>query len=243
MIGFLLSLLPFAIADGASATRLAILALLLGSKEKPVRCGAMYLAGTYLVYTIYGMLFVLGLATVFEKFASGAGGDVADRIINPHSIDYVISFVIGILFLFGTWHFSKPPKPKKEKEDEKGVTPRGSFVLGAVTNAIVGPGILPSFAAYTQIMKSPFSTVTCLVILFTYNFLVISPLVFLFFLRIVNEDRADRVFASIASFLSTWGRRFVFVLFLLLGLVMIADSVGFFFGYPLIPTGDGGSGE
>jgi threonine/homoserine/homoserine lactone efflux protein len=237
MIQFVLSLIPLAAIDGSSAARPAILAVIMGSREKPVFCGAMYVLGTFVVYMIIGLLFVLGLGAWFEKMAEGAGGGAIDRIVNPEEIDYYISFVIGVLLLFGAWKISRPSKEKGPKKESKGFTPGRAFVLGAASNAIVGPGILPSFAAYNQMMKSSFSAPEVFVLLVVYNFMVVSLLVFLVWLRAVNEERAERVFAGIARFFSTWGKRVVVFLFCVLGLVMIADSAGFFMGHPLIPTG------
>jgi cytochrome c biogenesis protein CcdA len=236
VIAFFLSLIPLAAIDGSSAARPAILALILGSKNRPVLSGAMYVAGTFAVYMALSLAFVLGLGAAFEKMASSAGGGALDRLRNPENIDYTISLIIGLLLLLAAWHFSKPPQPKPDKTS-KGFTPRGAFILGAASNAIVGPGILPSFAAWNQIMKSPYSAATCLVLLIIYNFLVVSPLVFLVVLRATNKEKADRVFAAISRFFAVWGRRTLVFLFALLGIVMIADAIGFYLGHPLLPTG------
>ncbi|MEM7145592.1 MAG: hypothetical protein AAF591_10680 [Verrucomicrobiota bacterium] len=45
--------------------------------------------------------------------------------------------------------------------------------------------------------------------------------------------------ASISQFSSNWGRRILVLLFTNLGLIMIADAIGFYLGTLLIPTGSG----
>ncbi len=240
MIGFILSLVPLAAIDASSAARPAMLALLLGAKNRPIMCGAMYVAGTYAAYMILGLIFVLGFGRVFEEMASSAGGGALHRIANPESIDYTISLIIGVLLLFAAWRLTRPPQEKKDKKPSKGFSPAGAFGLGAATNLIVGPGILPTFAAWNQVMKSSFSAPACFIILVIYNLMVVSVLIFLVVLRVVSQERADRAFAGIARFFSTWGRRIAVALFLILGLIMVVDAIGFYMGHPLLPTGGEG---
>ena len=50
-------------------------------------------------------------------------------------------------------------------------------------------------------------------------------------------QRASAVFDRINAFMLAWGNRAIIALMVLLGLVMIADGVGWMLGRPIIPTG------
>lgn len=245
MFAFLLSLIPAAAVEITSIGRLGILGVFLASRERPIAKGIAFLIGTFVCYMALGILFSVGLGQVLQK----AGGAFADRLINPENIDYLISLVIGLLLVGVAVRMirkktpllaeEKPGQLEMESESKRGLV--APFLTGIGSNAIANPALLVSFAAFGQILKAEFSIPVTLLVLAYYNLLVISPLIFFTWLTAVNRERADRMFASIRGGAGKWGRRLIPALCLLIGLVMIADSIGFFLGHPLLPTGPKGS--
>lgn len=48
--------------------------------------------------------------------------------------------------------------------------------------------------------------------------------------------RSDRIFAAVTGFVGQWGNRLMSFGLLGLGVVLVVDAVGWFFGFPLLPT-------
>jgi threonine/homoserine/homoserine lactone efflux protein len=190
---------------------------------------------------VVGILFAVGLGQVLQK----AGGAFADRLINPENIDYVISLVIGLVLSTVAVRMIRKPAPDPSKGNRGRSGPDGEtksglaapFLTGIGSNAIAGPAMLISFAAFGQILKAEFSVPVTLLVLAYYNLLVISPLVFFVWLSAVNRERADRFFESMRARAGGFGRKLIPILCLIIGSIMIADSIGFFFGHPLLPMG------
>jgi len=243
VFAFLLSLLPMAAIEITSFGRLGILAAFLASKERPIGKGLAFVVGTFLCYMLLGVLIAVGLGQVFKR----AGGGLADRLFNPQTIDYVISLPIGLLLVAAAVRMFLKPSPGAGVPDTVGtasVSKSGlvvPFITGIWSNAVAGPALLVSFAAFGQILKAEFSIPVTLLVLAYYNLLVVSPLIFFTWLTAMNRQRAERIFGSIRRGGRKLGRWLVPALCLLIGLVMIADSVGFFMGHPLLPTGSKGS--
>jgi len=238
VIGFLLSLIPLALIDAASALRIAVLGGMLALERSPVLCGTMYVLGLFSVYLVIGLLFLLGLGGIIEKFGADAAGAALSRLMSPQRIDYYISILIGVCLLLFARNVSRSKAEKPQGATPKeAVTPLKAFLIGFGTNAIINPGMLPSFAAFDQIMKSDLSKLGAILTLVYYIGVFVLPLVVLVWLRKFNQRKSERVFSAITSFFTTRGKPMIAFLFGLLGIVMIFDGIGFVvFGITLIPT-------
>ena len=64
----------------------------------------------------------------------------------------------------------------------------------------------------------------------------ISPLALLVLIRACAGTRADGLFDWVNRLFTVWGKAILIVLMIILGLVMVADGVGWFIGHPLIPV-------
>ena len=97
------------------------------------------------------------------------------------------------------------------------------------------PGAFPYFAAVDQILRFDVDIGFAFVALLYYNAVFLLPLAALLVLRALLGARADRLFAWLAPALARWGHRLIVVVLLAIGLVAVADAIGWFLGYPLLP--------
>jgi hypothetical protein len=72
-------------------------------------------------------------------------------------------------------------------------------------------------------------------LLLYYNAVFLLPLAALPIVRATLGARADRFFARLAPVVERWGHRLVVAVLVGIGLVGVADGVGWFLGVPLLP--------
>jgi predicted small integral membrane protein len=95
--------------------------------------------------------------------------------------------------------------------------------------------MLPYFAALDQIHSVDIPMGQQVGVLFFYNLVFIIPLASMIVLRFASEDLSAQVFGGITRFFSTRGKRVLVVLLSILGAVLIADAIGFYLGFPILP--------
>lgn len=93
-------LLPILIADMVNPVLFAFMVFAAGTRRPIVNSSAI-LVGHALAYFSVGIFMALGLQRI------------TDRLMNPHTMDYVIGLLIGILLLWFTF------KPGKKEEKSK----------------------------------------------------------------------------------------------------------------------------
>ena len=69
-----------------------------------------------------------------------------------------------------------------------------------------------------------------------YNIVYVLPFLVLVLIRILVPNQSESIFGSISLLVKSWGKPAIVIVFIILGLVLIADSIGWFFGYPLLPV-------
>lgn len=238
MTAFFLALIPLAALELTCWPRAALLTLFLGQRDRPVAGGIAFVAGTFAAYVGLGLLIVFGLGSVLERVSDA----VIDRIGNPEGIDYLVTFLLGLgLLVFSIRTFLKKPSTEAAEAEappeEKGGSLFKAFGTGVGSNLIVGPNTIGSFAAFTQIMKAEFNPAATLVMVLLYSLLVVLPLVLLVWVSAVNRERAEKAFEAMRAFFGRSGKRLLPTLGLITALLLLADSIGFFLGHPLFPTG------
>ena len=108
--------------------------------------------------------------------------------------------------------------------------------LGLVLTLVTAPAALPYLAGIDLILQSGFGEPEMFAALAFYCFLYVLSLLALMALRSVLGPRSAALLFQVYRIVSTWMPRVVAVLLLILGALMIADGVTYFFGYPLFPT-------
>jgi len=234
MLDLLVTLTPISLVDSLSLMPFAmvVLATLL-SGPRPYVGSVSFLLGTALSYFASGVLIAFGLAGLIERVTAS----LVHRFWNPQAIDYWLSMVIGLALIVLGYRWAVARRERAERKDvSTGMTPAQAFMLGAGATIAGLWGALPYFAAVDQILKADAAMWEVLVALAYYNILFISIPALLVLIRAVAGKRADGLFTAVNRLLSVWGKRLLIAGMILLGLVMIADGVGWLFGHPLIPV-------
>ena len=97
-------------------------------------------------------------------------------------------------------------------------------------------GALPYFAAVDTILKEDLTIPQSVAALAYYNVIFVSSGVALVIIRAVMGEKADAVFETVNRLVALWGKRLVIATMVILGVVMLADGVGWLLGRPLIPV-------
>jgi Sap-like sulfolipid-1-addressing protein len=234
MLDLLAVLTPIALVDSLSMMPFAIVVLaVLLSGRQPYLTSFSFMAGTVLSYFAAGLLIAFGLGGLIDR----ASQFITHRFWNPEAIDYEVSLVIGLALIFFGYRMAVMRQEKgKQKEVSAEMGPGQAFVLGAGATIAGIWGALPYFAAIDQILKANVSPAESVIALVFYNLMFVSLLLLLILVRVALRQRADRMFEVINQLVAVWGKRVLIAVMVLLGLVMVADSTGYFFGHPLIPT-------
>lgn len=233
MLELLLVLTPISLIDSTSMMPFAVVVLaMLLSGPKPYLSSMNFVLGTALTYFAGGVLIAVGLGSLIESVSAA----LVHWWRNPSTLDYVLSLIVGVGLVFVGYRWAVARQEAKEKDAFSGVTPARAFLLGAGTTIVGLWGALPYFAAIDQILKADVSDWEAMIALAYYNLIFVAAMVLGIILRALLGKRADRLFDGVSRFFSIWGKRILIAVMVSLGLVMMADGVGFFFGHPLIPV-------
>lgn len=127
-------------------------------------------------------------------------------------------------------------QPRPDRASSASMTPVGAFSVAAGL-AIVGlPSALLYFAAIDQVLRANLSARGAVQALLFYNLILLSPMMLIALLRRILGTGSDPIVATVARFLERWGKRLLFYGLLGLGVALVVDAVGWFLGFPLIPT-------
>lgn len=233
MTDLLLVLTPIALLDATSITPLCIVPLiLLMGGPRPLAASSSFLLGIFVSYVLCTVLVLLGLQGLI---------DVAARYFSklwndPDTLDIWLGIAIGlVMVLFGAKLSGKRAEPR-ESGVGAGATPGQAFTGGFVLSLVGLPGAVPLFAAVDQMLRADLGWVGQVVAIAFYNVLFVAPLTGVLMLRVVSGDSVEPLLRRVGEVMSSWGRRLVVVALVVLGLVFVADGIGWLLGHPLLPT-------
>lgn len=212
-------IVPILLVDILNPVLFAMLVAAAGS-ARPVANSSAMLAGHTLAYFVAGV----GVAFGFEQ--------VAERLANPHHIDYALSAALGVALLWMALDVKKDGAPVA-REPEKALTPVSCFGLGAVVNFIGIPFALPYFAVVDQILGANLSLANSLEVLAVYNIGYAAPFIVVPLAVAVSGEQARPLLETINGHLGRLSDIVMPWMFGLLGLVLVADSAAYVF------TGEG----
>lgn len=209
------------------------LAAILGG-SRPVFVAISFLAGIFLVYASSGFLLLVG----FEALFSSLGPSISRWWNHPSSSELLLQLVVGGIMLVFGWRLARARRPESHvrQEVDSKIPPWHGFVLGASITIMGMPGAFPYFGAIEMILRAELGYVASGFVLLFYNLIFILPLAILLLVRIALPIRSKAIFQYVASVVDRWGRHFGVVILVLLGAVLVADGIGWFLGYPLLPV-------
>jgi len=201
------------------------------SLKKPFfRCWA-YISGIFFTYLSIGLLAAFGMQSVFDQL----NAIMYAWMQHPTPFELILEFLIGIVLIYLGKGLRKPRVFEPEKRRFRPTWIEGDFMLGAFLTIIALPTAFPYVAAIAKMVRAPISDFDVFILIIYYNLIFISPLVFFLILRAFRPEKTQEILKRLNVFFETRGRTFAFYLFLILGILLMADSVGSYFGYPVLP--------
>lgn len=215
MTDLLPSLIPILLVDALNPVLFAVMVFAAGS-ARPVANSSALLIGHTLAYFVAGFIVSAGIE------------QVADRLANPHRIDFAIGGVLGIALMWMAVPTKKHGAPVAD-EPQWELTPLKCLGFGAVFNFIGIPFALPYFAAIDQILKANLSMPQSLTALAIYNILYALPFAFVPLIVAISGESAKPLLERINGFLARAADIVMPWMFGLLGLALVADSLVYFY--------------
>jgi cytochrome c biogenesis protein CcdA len=215
MIELFSVILPILLVDALNPVLFAMLVFAAGS-GRPVGNSSAILAGHTLAYLCAGIVIALGME------------QLADRLANPQRIDFFISGLVGVGLLLIVLPTKKQGAPTAT-EPQWELTPAKCFGLGAIINFVGIPFALPYFAVVDQVLKADLSVTGSVTVLVIYNLLYAAPFLVVPAMVAVSGERAKPLLEKVNGFIGKASDMLMPWLFAALGVVLIADSVAFFY--------------
>ena len=215
MIDLLAVVLPILLVDILNPVLFAILVFAAGS-NRPVSNSSAILAGHTLAYFVAGVAIAHGME------------QISDRLANPQRIDFIISGLVGVGLLLMVLPTKKKGAPTAT-EPEWELTPLKCFGLGAVVNFVGVPFALPYFAVVDQLLKADLSMTGSLVVLAIYNLGYALPFIIVPAMVAVSGEGAKPLLEKINGYIGKASDLLMPWMFGALGLVLVADSVAYFY--------------
>lgn len=237
MLGLLAVLASIALVDSLSIVPLCIvfLAVLLGG-PKPYLGAASFLAGIYFSYVGAGLLILFGLEAVFDQLDA-----YLTRLWHqPDPEEIALSIAVGVVLVYAAIRMARRGPADGESRAEVGMPPGKAFMTAVALNLIGLPGAVPYVGAIDQILRADLPVTGMVLSVVFYCTVFVVPLAAVVAVRAILGERSAPVFDAVRRFFDHWGRRLIIALVLVLGLVLIADGIGWFLGTPLIPVDGGG---
>ena len=207
-------LVPIIIADVMNPVLFAFMVYAAGT-DRPISNTLIMLLGHTTAYLSAGILLALGM----EKITA--------YLSEPHTIDFLIGLVIGLLLLWVAF-LSSRKKADTEKEHSEQLTPLKAFGFGAIINFIGIPFALPYFAAIDQVLKANLSVVDSLLVLLGYNLLYAAPFLIVPVLSILFGLKSRALLERINSWIDRVSSVLMPIILGLVGLALVADSITYF---------------
>ena len=233
MIALFLTLAAIALIDSLSMVPLAVvpMTVALGGK-RPLAHASAFVAGIFIPYVLCGGLLLAGTEFLFETF----GAYLARLWNQPNVLELSVQIVIGVVLLGSAWYLRKQRPTTTEQKQTPAATPVAMFLLGATLVLVGLPGAVPYVAAIERIARFAPGWGEAAGFLVFYNVLFVMPFVCLIGLRFLMPRHAEYCFRVVADVALKAMPHLIVWFFVLTGVVLVADGIGWFVGYPLIPV-------
>ena len=233
MTELLVTLFVIALLDSTSMILIGVvpLAAILGEK-RPVFSAVGFLAGIFFVYAVTGLLLMFGLDAVIDVLRP-----VILRWWNqPNTPELVLQLVVGLAMLVVAWKQRNSPSQDVDPRAPPTLSPAEAFTLGFSLTIVGIPGAVPYFGAIEQILRADLTTPASIGAILFYSLAFLTPFLLLVLVRVLVPAHSERIFQATASIIKRWGKHLVVGALCLLGIILIADGVGWFLGSPLLPV-------
>lgn len=204
-------LTPILLTDVVNPVLFAFLVYAAGT-SRPVVNSSFVLLGHTLAYIVAGIILALG----FER--------ITHRLANPHTIDYIIGLIVGVLLLWVALR-SRKQKERQQSEYSGELTLVSALGTGAIVNFVGIPFALPYFAALDQILKADFTATQAVIMLVAYNLLYALPFTIVPVLSAIYGDHSRSLLQRINASFDRVSQYLMPLLLLAVGTALVADSI------------------
>jgi cytochrome c biogenesis protein CcdA len=189
---------------------------------KPVPRAIAFILGEILAAWIAGMLIAFGMIQLITKVLNQLG-----------IVLFILQFLLGIALVYLGWNFRKlMSKPAVKRP--KSLKTRDMFLFGFMLAFTEAPTALPYLAAIDQITRTNPSLPELALLLLFYDLIFVVPLVLLVVVYVAAQNRSTQAISLIQEFVSRWFPLLFQSVLILLGIVLIADSIAQGFGRSVI---------
>jgi hypothetical protein len=202
------------------------------SAPKPYLTASAFIAGKFVPLFTFGLLLAVGLDAAFDQIGIWA----RDIWHDPHTSVVVLQLIIGGVMVVFAYRLSRASQHRPDRETTARMTPVGAFSVAAGATIVALPAALFYFAAIDQILRADLTAPGIVRAVLYYNVIYLSPLVLIVVTRRLFGSRADPLFQALAGFFGRWGKRLMLFGLLGLGAVLVADAIGWFVDFPLLPS-------
>ncbi|MBD1858795.1 MULTISPECIES: GAP family protein [Leptolyngbya] len=189
---------------------------------KPVPRSIAFILGEILAAWIAGMLIAFGMMQLIAKVFNQLG-----------AVLFILQFLLGIALLYLGWNFQKLISKTAVKRP-KSLKPSDMFLFGFMLAFTEAPTALPYLAAIEQMTRTNPSLTELALLLLFYDVIFVLPLILLVVVYVIAQNRSTQAIALIQEFVSRWFPVLFQVVLILLGIVLIADSIAQGFGRSVI---------
>ena len=195
--------------------------VLLGAR-RPWLGALSFILGSFVGYLLLGIVVAVSARSVIDFLSA-----------EPRPIAYGAGIAIGtLLVVLGARNLTNG-QPVAGIEQPLARDPGRMLVLSLGLTVVTAPAALPYLAAIDLILQSDAGKLEILTVLAIYCAIYVTPMVALVVLRSMAGRRSAALLARVNRIVSTSVPRVAAVLVLILGLLILAESVAFFFGKPL----------
>ena len=216
----LIVLLPILLTDIVNPVLFAGVVYTLGSSRPIVNTWSLLLS-FFFCYFVSGLIIAVGLEYFSIEFHI------------PDSFDYILEFLIAmLLFYMGYKQLTAVEKPTEYlKKKDAGLNMMRSLRLGMEINLVGLPLAIPYLAWIDQILKADLSYAATWSFLMLYNILYILPFVSLIGVHRIYRKHIDEILQTLNQWMIRIANRYMPILFIILGFLLLEDCVSYFLGY------------
>ena len=224
-INLILSFFILALVDGLNPS-IILMTLYLLSTQEPKKRTASYISAVFLTNWVLGLLAYFGLGTALST--------IINRIIYTTAWWAYGLELIAAVALLVTAVLMKAGADARLKKEPKRINPAATFSLGVGLTFIEFSTAAPYLGAIAVLTKVEVSTLFAIMVLGLYNLIYVGIPLALFGIYLIRRDQAQPLLARINRKVSHWVKRIAKFAFFILGLLLLADFIGYLFGYPLL---------
>lgn len=232
MIALLVILTPIALINSVAMlpSSIAGVAAALGAR-KPILTASGFIAGRFVPHFTFGLLLTFGLDAAFNRLEVWT----RDAWQDPATLVVALQLIIGTAMVVFGYRLSRVSGYRPDGAPSKPMTPVGAFSVSAGLTIVGLPGALLYFAAIDQILKADLTAPGIVKAVLYYNVIYLLPLMLIVVSRGLLGTGVNPIFSAVARFLQRRGKQLMFFGLLGLGVVLAADAITWFLGFPLLP--------